>query len=791
MSNRLRGVSHNAPLAPHEAGSRDVLPILWSGPIFNSSGYAEQARNLLARIGDKRQIYLRPAGDQDSAFISGMDSAEYKALTEMIRLPETPYISLLSMPAYAFRRDPNAVYNIGKTYFETDGLSPEWVSRCNAMDEIWVASEFNVETFRRSGVTVPLVVIPDGVDADFYRSGVEPLVIPGRRAFAFLSIFEWTYRKGWDVLLKAWAEVFSPDDDVCLILRSSPVQNGKKNPPREIEARIDDYLRSLGYSAGKVAPVIVLKEQVPLVQMAGLYAAADAFVLPSRGEGWGNPYIQAMSCGLPVIGTRWSANLAFMNDENSYLIDISGLEQADEKMELPFYKGQFWSSPSPHHLGQLMKHVVSNTDSARQKGLQARRDVLSRWSWSNSARQALSRIEQIFSLCGERAAARVPNTVSSNSNADALCVRWEGLQFARHSLALINRELCLRLIDAGIEVSIVKFVPEDFGVEQDQRFNKLAAKVGAPLSRPADIHVRHHFPPDFTPPAEGRWVMIQPWEYGRLPEDWVEPMSKLIDEIWVPSRYVMKSFIASGVPSDLVQVIPNGVNTEIFNPWTKPYPIPTEKKFKFLFVGGFIWRKGLDILVKAYRQAFTNKDDVALVIKEAGQASFYQGLGSDDLIRETRQDAAAPEIVHMQEMLTEEQMAGVFRSCDCLVHSYRGEGFSLPVLEAMACGLPVAVTAGGPTDDFCSPGTAFVIPSQLKGFFSTRMKFAGGPGWVLEPDEAALVELLRYIHRNPEDASKKAQLGLERARTEYTWKSVADRVMERMRVLRSNLVRRC
>jgi len=775
----------------HAAGPREMtLPVLWSGPIFNPSGYADQARNFLRHMGHNRPIYLRPAGNQDSAFISGMDPAEYKALAERVRLPETPYISLLSMPAYAFQRDPNAVYNIGKTYFETDGLSPEWVSRCNVMDEVWVASEFNAETFRRSGVTVPLTTIPEGVDPDFYKPGEEPLAIAGRRAFAFLSVFEWTYRKGWDVLLKAWAEAFSAGDDVCLILRTySTGGNGKTNPAREIEARIEEYFRSIGHSSDKTAPVIVLQDQVPQRLMPSLYAAADAFVLPSRGEGWGKPYLEAMSCGLPVIGTRWSANLAFMNDENSYLIETNGLERVDDKMELPFYTGQCWSSPSQCHLRQLMQYVFSNPEIARLKGSRARQDVLARWNWNISARSALSRLEEISSLCRGRMAGG-PEKAASNDAGDSLHVRWEGLQFAYHSLALINRELCLRLIDAGHEVSILKFVPEEFGVEEDPRFKKLAARVHAPLSRPADIHVRNHFPPDFIPPPEGRWVMNQPWEYARLPEEWVEPMSNLVDEIWVPSRYVMKSFIASGIPSDLVQVVPCGVNTEIFNPHAKPYPVATAKKFKFLFVGGLIWRKGLDVLLKAFRQAFTNRDDVALVIKEIGQASFYQGMGSDDPIREVQQDPTAPEIVHIKEMLREEQMAGLLKSCDCLVHAYRGEGFALPVLEAMACGLPVAVTAGGPTDDFCSPDTAFLIPSQLRGFFSTRMKFAGGPGWVLEPDEVALVALLLHIYQNPQETARKAELGLERARTEYTWKAVADRVMERMRVLMSKPVRR-
>ncbi len=125
------------------------------------------------------------------------------------------------------------------------------------------------------------------------------------------------------------------------------------------------------------------------------------------------------------------------------------------------------------------------------------------------------------------------------------------------------------------------------------------------------------------------------------------------------------------------------------------------------------------------------------------------------------------------------------------MHSYRGEGFALPVLEAMSCGLPVIVTAGGPTDDFCSPATACLIPSEPKGFYSTRMKFAGGgPGWVLEPDSEALRELLRYAFENPDKMKENAGRALSRVRNEFSWDSVAAKVAEAIREVMEKPIRR-
>ena len=81
----------------------------------------------------------------------------------------------------------------------------------------------------------------------------------------------------------------------------------------------------------------LLDTEMPLRRLPSLYAAADAFVLhaaggghagrelwakerceqvlPSRGEGWGRPHVEAMAMGLPVIATNWSGPTAFMSGE--------------------------------------------------------------------------------------------------------------------------------------------------------------------------------------------------------------------------------------------------------------------------------------------------------------------------------------------------------------------------------------------------------------------------------------------------------------------------------------------
>src|SRR5262249_16209123 len=117
----------------------------------------------------------------------------------------------------------HARVNVARTMFETDRLPPAWAEALNRMDRTWVPSEFNRETFVRSGVAPGrLAVVPGSLDAGPFALDVEPWPLPGesrsllagRRPFRFLSVFDWTLHKGWDALLLAFAEEFGTDPGV-------------------------------------------------------------------------------------------------------------------------------------------------------------------------------------------------------------------------------------------------------------------------------------------------------------------------------------------------------------------------------------------------------------------------------------------------------------------------------------------------------------------------------------------------------------------------------------------------
>jgi glycosyltransferase involved in cell wall biosynthesis len=193
----------------------------------------------------------------------------------------------------------------------------------------------------------------------------------------------------------------------------------------------------------------------------------------------------------------------------------------------------------------------------------------------------------------------------------------------------------------------------------------------------------------------------------------------------------------------------------------------------------------VDILVKAYQRAFTARDDVTLIIKDIGSKTFYRHMSLVPWLRKEVEKSGSPRLHILLDELDETKLAELYRGADAVVLPYRGEGFGMPLVEAMSCGKPVITTAEGPAPEFCPADYSYLIPAKtvpVPGGISGLGELAGEPTW-FEPDSDELSRVMREVYENRSDAAMRGARAGECIRPTHDWRRIAELYLDRIAAL--------
>eukprot|EP00195_Chlamydomonas_chlamydogama_P006392 CAMPEP_0202898984 /NCGR_PEP_ID=MMETSP1392-20130828/7351_1 /ASSEMBLY_ACC=CAM_ASM_000868 /TAXON_ID=225041 /ORGANISM="Chlamydomonas chlamydogama, Strain SAG 11-48b" /LENGTH=663 /DNA_ID=CAMNT_0049585063 /DNA_START=247 /DNA_END=2238 /DNA_ORIENTATION=+ len=429
-------------------------PIWWAGPFRSGSGYGSEA--ITYALGLLENGLIRPedlwvvhSGDILNAelpaklephvwaFIQQQDYANISRVLTQSELSrpaivvchsfpdcwerpgEWQYPELPGVPCPPQEMEGRYIYRVGRTMFETSTLPRHLSDHVNQFDEVWVPSEFNRQSFIAGGVDgKKLYTLPQGINTTVFNPALHtPLPLPqlkgtelatgraesagrgphGGEKFVFLSIFKWEGRKGWEILLRAFVEEFKAHENVELHIATHAFIEKVPNWVERIRQSLTSRCGVAEGTAWTSLPrIYVTSAFISDEQYPQLYKAADALVIPTRGEGWGRPQMEAMSMGLPVISTNWSGLTAFLHPDVAYPIPIEGLVEAkyDGPSFFNWFAGTHWAQPSLSELKRLMRRVVTHRQEARAKGAAARRYVVQEFGPEGVARKLQALIRQ-------------------------------------------------------------------------------------------------------------------------------------------------------------------------------------------------------------------------------------------------------------------------------------------------------------------------------------------------------------------------------------------------------------
>eukprot|EP00039_Didymoeca_costata_P018146 m.332278 g.332278 ORF g.332278 m.332278 type:complete len:477 (+) comp16915_c0_seq1:238-1668(+) len=350
--------------------------ILWNTPLHSWTGVASEAVDFLvplasrlpnlAVVGGYSQEYIAEYGNGDAQVIThlrdnGITVSEKRLMKENDDSAASIYITQYDPGTYkddyTRHRCETFDYLIGRVMFETTSIPSNWISACSDwVDELWVPSTWGKDCLIKSGVPErKIAVIPQSIDVIKFDPKVvkhDHSLLPGsENAFSFLSIFKWEDRKNYQGLLRAFITTFDGDDSVALYIRS-----GKSAD--QLKGVVEEFVDELNVIK---CPKIVWLAHVENKKLPQLYATADSFVLPTHGEGWGRPIMEAMAMELPTIATYWGGSTAFLTDDNAFLLHPHGVipGYTEEKQIINFDDSDkhLWANVSESDLGKIMKFV--------------------------------------------------------------------------------------------------------------------------------------------------------------------------------------------------------------------------------------------------------------------------------------------------------------------------------------------------------------------------------------------------------------------------------------------------
>jgi glycosyltransferase involved in cell wall biosynthesis len=499
----------------------------------------------------------------------------------------------------------------------------------------------------------------------------------------------------------------------------------------------------------QLADAVVILERPRDDDVFGLYRMADLFVSMSHRENFGTHLIEAMAIDVPILAYAAPA-IASTFGGGGLLIDTR----------------------DPDVMAASAKLILEEPWLRRQI-IHAQRGELAAYERNALAGRFeayLAELDVDVSLAGS-----TPKVAPRGG------YRIEGPFDSSYSLAVVNRELANALAELSERVTLVSrdgpgyFPPSATFLAANP---KIAAMwQGGSREETVDVALRNLYPPAVADlKGELRGLACYAWEESGFPPEWVRAFNANLDLVGVISSYVAKVLRDNGVYAP-IRLVGAGID-QILHLEDQGLPegiLAREHSlgdgFCFLHISSGLPRKGIDLLLAAWARAFTSADDVVLVIKTVPNQHHRM---EDEVAAFAKTQPRHARIVVINQDLDARRVYELYCAADAIVCASRGEGFGLPLAEALGIGKPVIATAYGGQTDFCNSETAWLCDYQF-AYARTHLSVPNSV-WV-EPKLDCLVDCLRAVRAaSPLERARRANAGRALVRSRFRWEHAAARL---------------
>ncbi len=262
--------------------------------------------------------------------------------------------------------------NILLTMFEGTPLPPEFGEAFSMVDGILTPSRFCRDLFASVARGKPIGLTGLGFDRDVFTYERRSLNPEG--PFKFLFCGAPNGRKGFPQVLLAWKW--------CGFMRSEVFQLTLKTTTEVDEEQVN--LKNVHFDSSYYS----------VDKLADLYRSHHCLVAPTHGEGWGLIPMEALATGMPVVSTKYSGVLDFLNEGNAWFTPHTFQfvkQRTDDGRDTPFR-----AAVADHgSLGRTMIEVVKKYDLALKKAQRGSIEVHNRFGWEAVAKRFIDTIKRM------------------------------------------------------------------------------------------------------------------------------------------------------------------------------------------------------------------------------------------------------------------------------------------------------------------------------------------------------------------------------------------------------------
>lgn len=266
---------------------------------------------------------------------------------------------------------------IWHSMFEARPLPPDWPPILNRCAAVWLPTTWNVDVYRESGVTVPLIVAGYGVNDNYFqpKTRIRDEDEPYTFMWAGTSLGDGANigdRKGGELVVKAFRALNLPNSRLVLKVTFGSAIKRLAGDPR----------------------IMILVTTLTEPDYAALLAGVDCFVYPSRGEGFGLQPLEAMAVGLPVIAPAYSGLADFIQSDTAIVLPTRGEALAHLYKHIYAYDCM-WADISVDDVADRMRWAYDHRAEAQAIGCRAAALVKAQWTWRHAGRRALKALRTL------------------------------------------------------------------------------------------------------------------------------------------------------------------------------------------------------------------------------------------------------------------------------------------------------------------------------------------------------------------------------------------------------------